>query len=270
MRAGYVNEPDAWQFKVVTYDSGAVEVSGFTGFSSIRAKQGSSEPRGPRASTVSAEERFASSVGRSRALCRARVMALASDSMLTLTKRGKFADIQEAWTAFAFFSRLMKRRYGDRWRYVAVPELHADGETWHMHVAIKGFFWVGTLRRFWYRALGGAGDEAGVNTPGNVDVKFFKPRARITASGAVASYVAKYVGKGLRGFDRHRRVFAASAGLHPVSIEKWHALEFWGFQDAAVAVQRFLCGLGCDARGSAWFFSRGRLAGFRLSTCRSD
>lgn len=211
-------------------------------------------------------ERFASNMARTKRTCRSRVQELDADSMLTLTKRGKFADISEVWAGFRLFSQSMKRRYGARWRYVAVPELHSDGETWHLHVAIKGFFWVGTLRRFWYRALGGAGDEQGESTPGNIHVRFFKARNRSPIAGSVAGYIAKYVGKGVCGLGRNRRVFAASSGLLPLRVEKWHSTELWGYQETASSLQRFLHGRGADARGSAWFFSRSRISGFRLST----
>lgn len=272
-RHGLTPEPDAWNIRVLTYSSGLIEAAAYTGYQRVSRRsplpQDATETTAPVVRTaVEKKERYDCSIARSRAICRRRVLALDADHMLTLTKRGKFESVAEVWQAFRLFSQSMKRRFGERWQYVAVPELHADGETWHMHVAMRGFFWIGTLRRFWYRALGGVGDESGENTPGSTNVRHFKPRGRATAAGSVAGYVAKYVGKGGNGFDRHRRVFAASLGLDPVAVQEWSSLGLHGCKEIAVNLQRFLCSAGASSRGSAWFYSRGRITGFRLTTER--
>lgn len=79
-------------------------------------------------------ERFDSSTARSRAACMRRCLALQADHMLTLTKRGKFESIDEAWACFEKFSQSMRRKFGARWKFVAVPEAHKEGG-YHMPLA---------------------------------------------------------------------------------------------------------------------------------------
>ncbi|WP_442958354.1 rolling circle replication-associated protein [Povalibacter sp.] len=195
--------------------------------------------------------------------------------MITLTKRGKFSSAEDVWAAFARFSRLMKKRFGDdRWKYVAVPELHADGETWHMHVAVHGFYWAGTVRRLWFRALGGVGDESGSDTPGNVDLKDFSVGCSRRGARTIAKYIAKYVGKGAAARGLCKRVFAASRGLHPNRVARWHIRYWSGIGSLVAECQRQLCSLGAVETGHAWFWSRMRrdggagAYGFVLSTVR--
>lgn len=265
IREGYSSDTEDWQVKALWYPCGAVEVSAYTGrvpAPRVPSSESSLNPPAPRSSP----ERAANSIARSRALLRRRVLALNADHMLTLTKRGKFAHIDDVWAAFRLFSRAMKRRFGDRWRYVAVPELHSDGETWHMHVALRGFFWVGTVRRLWYRALGGSGDETGERSPGNIDAKHFNPRAGVAAARSVAGYVAKYVGKGFERSVGGRKLYAATAGLNPIRICKWSASFLFGSRDAAVAIARLVSSCGARDVARAWFWNRGNnVYGFRLS-----
>jgi len=185
-------------------------------------------------------------------------------SLWTFTKRGKFSSSQEVWAAWRLFSQQMRRRYGDRWKYVAVPELHADGETWHLHVAFSSFYWVGTLRRFWYRALGGSGVEVGDETPGSVNAKRIG-RGHSNARRC-SSYLAKYVGKGFERSGANKRVFAASACLGPVSDERWHGIYDDGPADVAAAVGRWLYEAYGYARSEAHFYREPFLEGFVVDT----
>lgn len=64
---------------------------------------------------------------------------------------------------------------GAKFDYIAVPELHKNGEHYHIHAAINGFVHANLLRRCWQIALGGKGDEKGRDALGNVDIKQSKP-----------------------------------------------------------------------------------------------
>lgn len=206
--------------------------------------------------------RFESSIARSRASCMRRCLALQADHMLTLTKRGKFQTIDEAWTAFEIFSKSMRRKFGARWRFVAVPELHKEGG-WHMHVALNGYWWVGLLRRLWMRALGGKGNEQGDATPGNIDIKSF---ARVRRSGwRIARYIAKYLGKGFSALDRGRRSYSASVGLHPDRVTRWREPLHCGYSDAAYALQRRLSDAWGVGRTSTYFWDREGRCGFVIT-----
>jgi hypothetical protein len=132
----------------------------------------------------------------------------------------------------------MRKRHADRWRYVAVPELHADGETWHLHVLVDRVYLAEAMRLHWSRALGGTGSERGVETLGNVNVKRLSASRR-TSRGA-ASYIAKYVGKGFGLGSAHRRIFAASTGLDPVHDCRWVHVHDIGFSAMAFTVGRGL------------------------------
>lgn len=208
-------------------------------------------------------ERFESSVRRARQGLQRRCLALAADHMLTLTKRGKFQCIDDVWAAFERFSRMCRRFYGDKWKFVAVPELHKDG-TYHMHVALRGFFWAGILRRFWSRALGGTGNETGDSTLGNVHLKSFV-RVR-GCSQRVARYVAKYVGKGFSALDRGRRSYSCSTGLVPLRITRWREPLHFGHTGCAAALQRRLRDALNVSHWDTWFWSRAGMTGFILTS----
>jgi hypothetical protein len=178
---------------------------------------------------------------------------------MTLTKRGKLATVDEAWGAFKRFSRLMDRQYGEKWRYVVVPELHADETGWHLHVGVTGFFWVGLVRRMWCRALGGRGDERGPDTFGNIDLQ------RITGAKAwarVGRYLGKYLGKGFVTLPANKRAFAASSGLD-VAVKR---LLFPGTLDGTHGLARLLREEFFAGAGSIRHWCFGGVDGFTIDT----
>lgn len=189
---------------------------------------------------VSDGTRAASSIARSRSLVTHRARCLGARYLWTFTKRGKFVTSDEVWTAWKRFSRLFDVRFGRRMRYVAVPELHGDGETWHLHVAFGEWFDVVTLRVLWYRALGGRGNERADETPGSVNAKDKKFRSGRSSARRVAGYIAKYVGKGFERGGANRRVFAASSGLRPLELARWHAPFDGGLEELAFAALRWV------------------------------
>jgi hypothetical protein len=78
---------------------------------------------------------------------------------------------------------------GRGWRLVYVLELTQAGAL-HVHAGVKGWQPVGTLRRLWYKALGGTGLETGKDTPGQVDLQ-----SRQYSPRHLANYLAKYLQK---------------------------------------------------------------------------
>jgi hypothetical protein len=146
--------------------------------------------------------------------------------MWTFTKRGKFATRDDVWAAWREFCRLVDVRRlhsveGLPWVYAAVPELHSDGDTFHLHVAVRGLFEVTTLRFLWLRALGGRGDERGSESLGNVHAKHFKRRRGQKQARAISSYISVYVGKGMSGGAADRKSFATSKDLQPLEVQVW-------------------------------------------------
>ncbi len=162
-------------------------------------------------------EKAAWSRARARRQLRFRCLCLKADHMITLTKRGKFETPDDAYAAFRRFNDIIRKFPSMEMQYVAVPEQHADG-MWHIHVAVAGRYDVTRLRTFWYRALGGVGNERGEDSPGSINIRYFFQKRK--AAYAVASYMSKYMAKSIEAIGPGKRAFWASPGLKPVSVEK--------------------------------------------------
>lgn len=175
---------------------------------------------------------------RSRTTVQKKVRCLSIHSLWTFGKRGKFATLDELWAAWRSFAQIMKRRYRNGFAYVAVPELHADGETWHLHCVFDRFYMVEQLRLYWYRALGGHGAEVGSESPGSVNVKSLRSQGGNVL--AVARYISKYVSKGFERGRANRRVFATSVGLNPRKVMQWHSPDGASMVEFADVVRRRL------------------------------
>lgn|SRR5665213_1264684 len=244
-----------WQVNVVQYPDG-LRVSGFRRPGGGRSPF--SAPTGRADVTPTVRNREDSSIQRSKRIVVHRSRCLQAQYLWTFTKRGKFATSAEVWKAWQLFRQSMRRRYKRVIPYVGVPELHSDGETWHLHIAFAEWIDVIVLRILWFRALGGVGNERGDETPGNVDAKRFRGRKR---AGGMGRYIAKYVGKGFERGEVNRRVFRASVGLQPKAVAVWHSPYEFDRQEMALEVAGVLYKLGWGfARG--WFYERDLLEGF--------
>lgn len=244
-------EPGRLAARVVAYSDGARIVlyrcrrpSGTTR-KDVTESELSAEAAGKSEASVShgssevAQARLSASLSRSKRLVVHRARCLGARALWTFTKRGKFFSVDELWAAWALFRRSMAKRYRHEFRYVAVPELHADGETWHLHVLVDRIYMVESFRILWNRALGGTGRERGQETKGNVDVK--GPRfGRAVTARRFAYYVAKYVGKGFEWGDRSRRLFSCSSGLGPVVDQTWRATDDFRLAEFSDAVGGWL------------------------------
>jgi hypothetical protein len=243
---------EQWSIKTTEYADGIRCVGYRSKPRSLSGGAGSAgESRERIRAALTEAERTESSLSRSRGLVIHRTRCLGGRYLWTFTKRGKFASIDDVWAAWHEFCRLFKWRTGKRLAYVAVPELHADGETWHLHAVLAQWLDVVTIRALWGRALGGVGNERGTETLGNVDARAFRGRGGVARR--IATYVAKYVGKGFVRGSAHRRVFAASCGLNPIRVARWHSPAEFGSQGMAVAVGEWFYrhrGLG---HASVWF-----------------
>jgi hypothetical protein len=129
---------------------------------------------------------------RVRHLC----LEIRADRLLTLTSRHLLTDYDQLIATWKRFMRILEQA-GEKFEYVAVPELHKNGEHYHIHAAINGFVRVEMLRRCWQIALGGKGDESGVNALGNVDIKSTRRKGQHKSKQAigVAKYISKYITK---------------------------------------------------------------------------
>lgn len=132
---------------------------------------------------------------------RRKCMAAGLDHLVTLTYRENIQEKERAWSHFVQFIRLVHTYFPD-WLYVCVMERQERGAI-HFHLGVKGYQDVSLLRALW-RSV--AGD-------GNIDVSYVK-----TGKGAqwqrhkLASYLAKYISKGLENELNERR-YRASLGI---------------------------------------------------------
>jgi hypothetical protein len=200
---------------------------------------------------------------RAKKVLREHVWMLRADRILTLTKRGKFTTTDDAWLAWKAFCRLARKFWGERWQFVVVPELHQEGG-YHLHVALKGFFDVGMLRRIWSKALGGTGHESGADTRGNIDITgaVASPRSR----SRIASYLAKYLGKDVGAVLRGRRALAASRGIPAPRIVRWDQALDLGRSQVGIAQRKIreLVDGRLEANGW-WEWNLGGFHGFLIA-----
>lgn len=198
----------------------------------------------PRTHSVKSEEERQDNILRAtqRAQRRVRLLCMEArvDRMFTFTTR-QVLDRDTLLHAWDLFRRGMERHYSC-FRYVATMELHPKGKPGHIHIhaGVAGFYNINVLRRLWHHALNTVMGRpltmtSGPESPGNVNVPPSKRRHHgIRAALAIASYIAKYVGKGLlQAFNRKRYLQSKSIKLSPAQ-SKW--LQAESMDDALVEV----------------------------------
>src|SRR5690606_33091309 len=99
------------------------------------------------------EATLAKSRQRSRRVVKIKCRSGQVDRLLTLTYRENERDYEKCLADFKRFVRLMRKRFGEGFYYVAVPEEQKRGAI-HFHLAIKGFYPINTVRRLWRKAVG--------------------------------------------------------------------------------------------------------------------
>lgn len=165
---------------------------------------------------------LAKSCQRSRRNMRIACRSAQFDRMITLTQRDNVTDYDESLAAFKRFCRLMKKVFKERWVYVAVPEKQKRG-SYHFHIACKGYFPVGTVRRLWLRALGNENGK-GEDSPGNIDITSPKRIGKNSWNPRrIAQYLAKYIAKDTGGsveFNRKRYFRGGTISL-PEKLIGW-------------------------------------------------
>lgn len=149
---------------------------------------------------------------------------ISADRLLTLTSRQLLTDYDQVVATWKRFMRLLESA-GEKFEYVAVPELHKNGEHYHIHAAINGFTRVELIRRCWQIALGGKGDERGPQALGNVDIKHSKRKNQdyVRHATGIAKYISKYIVKSYKEhhlFNRKRYWYPRSIKL-PASLGEW-------------------------------------------------
>lgn len=177
-------------------------------------------------SALSPEERkqqtWERSVRRAKQRARWLCMQMQCDRLLTLTYRENMQDRERCYADFKRFLRLA-RAEGLQLHYVAVPEVQQRG-AYHVHLAVRGWQKISVIRKCWYKALGGKGDERGSDTPGQVDVT--KPRAGAGAgwmrwnSTELAKYIVKYMAKTFSEVAEEKCRYWQSRGIPKPVVDK--------------------------------------------------
>ncbi|MGB7244880.1 MAG: hypothetical protein WBC93_22675 [Sulfitobacter sp.] len=160
---------------------------------------------------------------RARSEVRRRCRGIGVTHLLTLTTRAKVTDFEELKKRWAVFTRLYYRATGKRLEYICVPERHPTNPGhMHLHAAVTSYIPVALIRRLWYIALGGKGDERGKDTPGNVDMQQIKVQRASRRSVRIGSYISKYLTKSpVEEFNKKRYFCSRGAG------ESYQKKSYW-------------------------------------------
>ncbi len=159
-------------------------------------------------------------IRRARTAIRQTIMAAKLDHMLTLTYRENQACPRKAWRDTTRFLRLVKKRTGKPFAFIAVLERQKRGAI-HVHMAVHGFQDVRLLRVLWHEVIGGP-------EKGNVDVQFFRQNLP-----TLARYLCKYITKDIdtahsAGDHRYKRsrgiVVPKVVALFPFNVAVDHEL----------------------------------------------
>lgn len=202
-------------------------------------KRGGGAKRKNKEKTECDPEVLSRSQRRARTQIRRKCLSLQADRMLTLTFRENLTDIDAALKVFKYFSKLMRWRYGDRYKYVGVPEYQKRGAV-HFHLALSGYFDVVVVRELWRRAIGGEGN-VDMTSPRRNNKNSWNPKR-------VANYLAKYVGKNDSVDFNRKRYFSGGKIEIPAPAFGWVAL---GLPIISVLV-KVITGLSRHTPGKAW------------------
>jgi hypothetical protein len=171
-----------------SYPSGDAEVCAVRIESSDQLRRGGGAVRQATSRDDQSDEVKRRASARARKKIRRLCQTACFDRMLTLTFRENVTDRKEAWKKFHYFNKLMRWRFKEKWFYVVVPELQKRGAV-HFHLAVRGWFHVQTVRRFWHRAVGELGGNVDITSPRKANGKnSWNPRH-------ISNYLAKYVAK---------------------------------------------------------------------------
>lgn len=174
-------------FVVVTrrYAKGFVERTGYFLNRSDFAIPRPSKRRTAAQLLADGAERSEESVRASKANLRRLIYSLAPDRMLTLTYRENLCDYTQAKRDFDLFKKSFASRYPNS-SFVAVPERQKRG-AWHFHVALRGYFSIHRLRKWWPH--------------GYARIDYQKRHLRDGVAG-IGHYLSKYLSKDLGQLGR--------------------------------------------------------------------
>lgn len=144
---------------------------------------------------------------RARKAVRLLVQRLQCNRMLTVGTRAKLS-LPVLLVRFRRFVEALQKKTGKRLRYVAVPELHASGDHWHLHVATPDFVDLALANPIWW-ALCSKDSEKPRN--GSLNIKRFYCRYQTDDPvGTIAGYISKYLTKSAHSQDVNKKKYWAT------------------------------------------------------------
>lgn len=205
-----------------------------------------------------------------RALFRARkrlkdaIKELAPTALLTLTSRNRLNDLDRAYRAWGRMLTLV-RQADPEFAAVVVPELHASGLHWHLHVAVRTTLGHKVLRRCWHIALSWLDGVRvsktlrGSDAPGNVDLKYGSRGADVAGRAArIARYIGKYLSKDLHA-EAGRKSYAPTRNVSVAESQRFY-LHALSAEDARIEALGILGFSQADAREVTFWTPDDKLA----------
>ena len=209
--------------------------------------------------STKADKSLRTSVERSKRMIRKRCKQIRADRMLTLSTRANETRI-EVWAKWwDEFRRRLNRV--QEFHYVAVLERQKRG-AWHIHIAVSGRQNWKLLRSIWLSVIGKAGTDGAVND----SIKGFKKLCVFRKVGGkgramrhlIATYIAKYVGKGANDVGFNKKRYWTSKGIVlPEMTTYAHLGPELGRSDAVAAAYACVDENGADFGNAQLFWNRG-------------
>ncbi len=144
---------------------------------------------------------------RARRAVRLMVQRLACNRMFTFGTRVKL-PLSALLVRFRRFTEALQKITGKRLRYCAVPELHASGDHWHLHVASPDFLDLQLALPIWWSLCRRDSDK---NRNGSINVKRFLCRYHTDdPTGTIAGYISKYLTKSADSVEVNKKRYWAT------------------------------------------------------------
>ena len=200
-----------------SYPTGDVELTSLRLSSDDSLRNGGGATRRNKDKAEMCDAVLQKSCSRAKVQIRRKCLSLQADRLLTLTFRKNETDIDLAWKKFKYFCTLMRWRYGEDFKYVAVPEYQKRGAV-HYHLAVCGYYHYNTVRRFWARASGDSG--------GNIDFTGIRKRHGGSERNPrkIANYISKYISKADNVLFNKRRYSSGGKIEVPQPVYGWLAI----------------------------------------------
>ena len=199
--------------KVRAFEDGSVEFSGYRRTVVQRLGDLRNLPRRARGAKPETEDdkdaraaSVKSAAKRAKQNVRPRCKTARVTHMITLTTRECITDLERFLKLWDAFRRIMARHR--EFHYIAVPEPQKRG-AWHMHVAVSGRAALNLARRAWLKVVCGRGK--GYCHIRNPQGAHFGKQWKLDA---LASYIAKYIGKEIADTRFNKKKYYTSRGIN--------------------------------------------------------